>query len=70
VKPEADAAAHIVTFSGSERLTPGLSSASSHNSLPRRDPPSFSAYQQSRRGTRLFVYPYLCTGRTSAEHSL
>jgi len=65
VKPEVDSS-HVVTFSGSERLTPGpgLSSASSHSSLPRRDPPSFSAYQQSVRGIRLrynFLY-YLLSG--------
>ena len=50
VKPEVDGA-NVVTFSGSERLT----AASSHNSLPRRDPPSFSAYQQSIRGIGHFA---------------
>jgi hypothetical protein len=41
---------HVITFSGSERVsTPGLSAASSHSSLPRREPPSFAAYQQSIR---------------------
>lgn len=47
-QPETDGA-HVITYSASDRATPGLSSASSHSSLPRRDPPSFMAYQQSMR---------------------
>lgn len=58
VQPEADGA-HVVTFTGLD----GVTSASSQNSLPRRDPPSFSAYQQSVRGI-VFVPLHGDTGET------